>query len=378
MKSNERREKIIKKIKTNGVNWLFHRVKREIIFPTNIFVKNIIDFYLTIKLKINLKPLDDELIYGIYDLDINDITFNFGIFLVDLEYETVIQGKKGFVVVFIPKSSSSTLALTYQDYDSKIDTYSKEWRLNNLLLPLMSLSLKCRGSFFLPSRKYFTKLFNQKTIYPKLYDSYNLRKVDLNELLFKKLNKQGLVDGLQASVQGHRYINSWIKAKQITTPLVVITIRNSEFDPARNSALREWSKFAEYLLSKNFTPVFIPDTDSAFIDFIELKGYEVFGECAWNIGLRMALYEEAMVNFFAPNGCIVLAMFNQKCNYIAMNMLPDGSIVTTREAYKAVNHKIGENYKFANQRQKLCFKKDTFENIKKEFDLYMLENTQEI
>ena len=50
-----------------------------------------------------------------------------------------------------------------------------------------------------------------------------------------------------------------------------------------------------------------------------------------------------------------------------MNQLPKDSIVTNKEAYKR-GGVIGDNYKFANQKQRLCFKPDTYENIKTEFD----------
>ena len=91
------------------------------------------------------------------------------------------------------------------------------------------------------------------------------------------------------------------------------------------------------------------------------------------MGLRIALYETAYLNFFVPNGCMVLASFNPRCSYIAMNQLPKDSIVTNKEAYKRVGI-LGDNYKFANQKQRLCFKPDTYENIKTEFDRFVKDN----
>ena len=57
-----------------------------------------------------------------------------------------------------------------------------------------------------------------------------------------------------------------------------------------------------------------------------------------------------------------------------MDQLPKGSIVTNEDAYKEVDHAIGDNYKFAGPRQRLCFEPDTYENIRTEFDRFVKEN----
>ena len=50
-----------------------------------------------------------------------------------------------------------------------------------------------------------------------------------------------------------------------------------------------------------------------------------------------------------------------------MNLLPPGSTVTTEDAYEAVGHHIGDDYNFATDRQRLCWKTDSFDNIKSAF-----------
>ena len=51
-------------------------------------------------------------------------------------------------------------------------------------------------------------------------------------------------------------------------------------------------------------------------------------------------------------------------------MLIEGSIISNEEVYKTVN----KNYKFANQMQRICFKPDTYENIRTEFDRFVKDN----
>ena len=85
------------------------------------------------------------------------------------------------------------------------------------------------------------------------------------------------------------------------------------------------------------------------------------------------LYESTFLNFFVPNGPSSLAVCNANCGYIFVNMLPAGSIVSTEEAYQIHGFKIGDSYKFATAQQRLCWKPDTFDNIKSEFDRFVNE-----
>ena len=95
------------------------------------------------------------------------------------------------------------------------------------------------------------------------------------------------------------------------------------------------------------------------------------------MGLRMALYESVYLNFFVSNGCIVLAIFNPGCSYIAMDQLPKGinnSQNEYKKMYESYVRNLGDSYQFSSPRQRLCFEPDTYENIKTEFDRFVKDN----
>ena len=81
---------------------------------------------------------------------------------------------------------------------------------------------------------------------------------------YQKLDRPHLVEGLRASNQGLRYIENWYTKNKIDIPVVSITIRQYEFDKARNSNIKAWVKFAHYLKDSGYFPVIVPDTESAF------------------------------------------------------------------------------------------------------------------
>ncbi|SVE37786.1 uncharacterized protein METZ01_LOCUS490640, partial [marine metagenome] len=164
------------------------------------------------------------------------------------------------------------------------------------------------------------------------------------------------------------------KVKKIDQQIVSVTIRRQDFDPARNNRVTEWLRFCHYLQAEGYFPVIVPDTDHSFDTDELFPGIYVFHECAWNMGLRMALYEFCYLNFFVPSGPSWLGSGGKKVSYIAMNMLPKGSKITTIEAYNKVGHPTGENYRWAWPNQKLVYKPDTYENILAEFKYYIQEN----
>jgi hypothetical protein len=366
--------KVLLKIQKNGFRWFFWRLQREVRNPTNPFLKVIIDkllYFLKTILKIWATTKKDDFLYAIYDLDVSPITFNITELLIDAEYEAAMRNKKGFVLVFVP--SSNDPLLTYKPYDSVIDAASKQWRFQNLVIPVTFLSEKCKGINILPQRSDVINFAKGREVYPTLYDGVNIRGVDIEEF-FAKLSKPYLFKGLRAPKQGLKYIQSWVSENNIKEPIVTITIRNYMFDKARNSNIEAWSKFAIYLRSAGYHPVVIPETDTAFCEDQQFDGITIFRDCAWNIGLRASLYEFAFQNLFVSNGCVLLAVFNPTCKYILMNFQAEESIVAVEENFKKMGIQYGDNYKFATPGQVLNYTPDTFENIVFEFEKFLKDH----
>ena len=152
--------------------------------------------------------------------------------------------------------------------------------------------------------------------------------------------------------------------------IVTITIRNSKFDPVRNSKIPEWVRFAEYLQGRGFEPIIIPDADQPFDNDGKLIKFTDTGiAAAYNQGIRLCLYQKAFVNFFVPNGPSYLAFFSSDVRYIQMKAWLKGSCISPSdmESYDWVDPLTSRAY-WANELQMLNGDDDTFDNIKKHFD----------
>ena len=211
--------KILGKIKKKGFAWFFARLKQEFRSPSALYSQVPINFFLTLRKRISRhfhKSEKGDLLYGIYDLDVSPVTFNFAEFLIDVEYEARLHGKKGFVIVFVP--SSNNPHLKWEEYEAVIDSDSTLWRFQNILLPLTFLAPKCCGTFILPSRLDAVAFSKSHEVYPYLYDGLNLRAIDIVDF-YRKLDRQGLFEGLRASKQGANYVRAWLTAKKIQKPV---------------------------------------------------------------------------------------------------------------------------------------------------------------
>jgi len=349
------------------------RIRTEFRNPTKFASILIMNSILRLRKLVLAKPRAEtgDQLYGIYDLAICDITYNFGIFLAALEFEAKARKKKGYVVVLVPPFAQGSKNSHWGEYNSKISDESISWRFDNLLLPLISLSPYCTGYYLLPNRSDVVGVISNRDIYPDLYDGTNLRKVDLNIFLFETLTEPNQITGLRAPRQGITYVENWLKFKKIDRPIVSVTLRNSPFDPARNSNLKEWSKFVSFLKSQGYCPIVIPDTDDSFNNTHPFSDSDYFRECAWNLGLRISLYEVASFNFFGNNGCVVLGMFNPRVRYILTNGLPKNSLSVNKEVLSRSGMGTPERYRFSTSGQHLDYEEDNFENLKLLFFKYV-------
>ena len=85
----------------------------------------------------------DKLLVGMFDLEIESISFNFVEFLIGLELKSKHLNLGGFVINIVPRRDGSS-KFEY-GYDSIIDNSKKEWRIENLIIPLARLHPYCKG-----------------------------------------------------------------------------------------------------------------------------------------------------------------------------------------------------------------------------------------
>lgn len=366
--------RIAQKIIRNGPAWALKRARSELRNPSFRAMKRFLYVLHTIKQRTMPNPRGGEAgnhkrqLVAVYDLNSNPITFDFAWFLVGAEMFARRNGMDSFVVWFVQKRSEST----YGTYSSVVDGDSQKWRFDNIVLPLSHLCPACVGHYVLPRSTDICDLIRGEFVYPEHYDGQYIPGIDYREIY--QSAKRFKFTGLQASLQGLRYIESWKNAYNIKKDIVTITLRQYGYDVCRNSNIAEWVQFARSIMAEGFVPVFVPDTDASFNQDNLLKDFIVFKEPCWNMGLRVALYEKSLLNLFCSSGPGALAQLNANACYICMKVISPSSFNASENVFRDRGIKIGQRQYFDNfsdAYQVLSWADDTFENIRAEFDSFL-------
>jgi hypothetical protein len=300
---------------------------------------------------------------AIYDLNHNPITFNFAEFLINCNFKSFSSGINKYKIIFIQKNFNSIINknLTDKTYTKHIDSKAQIWRLNNIILPLIScVEDRCIGFEFMQNKKEIKYNLNNYITYPENYNvNFNIRP---ETTVLKEITSLDHIS-LKALTQGIKYIKKYLNAINVEEKkIITLTIRYQEYDKPRNSRLDEWYKFANFLKSKGHVVIIVPDTDKAWEINNLFKGFNIFHEGSFNIMLLISLYEVSFFNYFAPGGVSSLCNFNKNTNYIEMKAGPiKNSIVNKEKAF--ILREKNKNYKFAKNNQILVWADDSYDNL---------------
>jgi hypothetical protein len=320
--------------------------------------------------KSKLHQLDTESLYVFYDLDLHPISYDVTYFIVACEIERKKRGLKSIHVVFVPMADMFAREVP-ENYDQVVDLQSRLWRFDSICTQIPRLMASVSGITICGSRDeaalYRELAQNQ---YPVLGGGRPAHHADYFQLVLSELqNFRGVHWGLAALVQAKRYVNAWLTPRANGRKPVIITLRQYQVDPARNSDPAAWTAFASGLDPEEYFPVFVPDTDHAHeYAFSEYKDFAVFEPAAWSVGLRMAIYELAYLNMFVNTGPNSLAVLSSRCRYIFFKVLVPNIALTSADFLQWLGFSPGETPNFATPYQKwLWSESDQLETLNREF-----------
>jgi hypothetical protein len=150
---------------------------------------------------------------------------------------------------------------------------------------------------------------------------------------------------------------------------VVITIRQSRGGAVRNSNISAWRAFGHTLDPASFRIVVIPDTEQAWTN--DFPKQWVISEAAFNMELRMALYERAFLNMFVNSGPASLCILSPNTSYLLFKLLSDGERLTTREFVESLGFEAGKTPPLATSWQRWIWQPDTLSVLQQSFSEFL-------
>lgn len=378
---------ILKKIHTRGIFWFIARLLQEAERGVSMeakIIKPVMSslYYLFIRPTnkcisfFKKKIVDPDTLYFFYDLEVAPVTFDFSWALVLAEQERKRANLSKVHVVFVPGKNNG-LREESIEYEKCVDLYARKWRLTELLHAMCDMLPSCSGSSFCSTREEAMTICQQagNKIFPKRYSTT----FPIAHSTSHALINDHEIMALRATNQALRYMEQWQKKYLNHRKLITITLRYSTYQPERNSNLLEWLAFARKLDQNEYFVVFVPDTENVFSDDYQLlEEFFIFREVAWNLHLRMALYQVSFLNLGVDNGVMGLCWLNSNCRYITFKMHINDRLTQPTTKMSEINKhdiksshgfNIGDSLPFSNQLQKWIWDEDKFDSIFSEFNL---------
>lgn len=369
------------KIKSKGTRWIGMRLASEAAQPTtgpgrlaHALARNAVALAAALPRRLHAMavPRPDAVtrtVFAFYDLQVAPITFDFLWFLAGAELERRRLGLDAVHVVIVPGRIGG-LRREREDYEDVVDAAARAERIGNILLPACSLLPTCTGATYASSRSQagYIRSTMAAHVYPQRYEP--ALPVFAGSLECLKGARQDIpnIPSLRASTQSLRNIDRWAVAHAGGRRIVAITVRNYGYMPARNSNMQAWTAFARGLDPARFMPVLVPDLEQTLNGQTrDLQGLTVLGEAAWNLGLRMALYERAYISMGVNTGPMGLCWLNARTRYATLKMAPAGVPQTSDAFFRKLGFEPGASLPFASPVQELVWEDDTAEPIQRAF-----------
>jgi hypothetical protein len=367
-------------LRSEGLLWLLRRLRHRTPFTPSgraihFNLRRILGMLLTIPRAIKglsgepgLRNSED-ILFAFFDLQVAPITYDASWFVAAADHMRRQRGLKRIHFVIVPGNNDG-FREERAAYESTVDTATRQWRLYNIVFPILTLLPAFGGVTFLPNRGAVgtIRAAAQDRTYPEHYEP-GLPVSHLPVELLGLSESDGQPIGvLRSPTQARRYIDRWIASRVDGRRLITITIRDYQFMPARNSNMQAWAAFAGRLNAAEYFPVFVLDTERTLDPSPEaLAGFEILREASWNVWLRMALYETGYLNLGVNNGPLFMCMLNAQTRVLIFKIITPSVPQTTEELMSTLGFKIGGQVPFATPFQRLVWEDDTLETIEREF-----------
>lgn len=303
-----------------------------------------------------------------YDLEVYPISYDICWFLVWADLNRRHRELASLHCIFLPIEDHDKRKFP-PGYDAVVDRASRAWRFQNICLAAVPLVPSCTGVTVCSTRALvdvWTALSRQP-----LLNAVRITKWAPLSAIYRDLVARASATtgdwGLKAPEQGLRYVRQWTERHAAGRKLVVVTLRQYAVDVERNSRIADWVAFLKGLDRDLYFPVIVPDTDHALDHCDGFEGIATFDEAAWNLGLRMALYESAYINMFVNSGPASLCILNPRTSYLLFKITVPGIHLASEQTLCEMGFEPNTQPPITTPSQRWVWEDDRRDIIEREF-----------
>ncbi len=316
----------------------------------------------------------EQTLYAVYDLEVYPPNFEIAVFLARAELER--KKRQLDAISLIIKAGSFGGVSARGSLSHGVD--NADWRVQHILIPMGQLLPSCRQVLYIQKDDAFNHLTDGQQTFP---DNVVSRPDPKNFALGPLA--QGARDGFEvrsfcASQMAKSFIQQFLHAQQVNDPFVTLSMREYDYQQGRNSSFVLYKKIAKRAQELGVPVVIVRDTTAAMTTPIEWAGVIECPVASFDIAIRMALYEVAMLNVSVSSGpSCGLMLLSQNVDFILTHIL-DENQRNTSEAFLATTQGItkGNQYPFSEQYQHICWSVND-EDILRTFSDFMNEKLKD-
>lgn len=302
-----------------------------------------------------------------YDLEHCPLTFDAAIPLAAAEAYARREGHREVRLYIVPADTPDGFRWV-SPKDKKLPIERKRLRLRSIVFTLAALFPSYSGVRRLKSREEAAKVragFDGYGVFPLNWSPESKSTNYHMDVLFRLCG--GGID-VQVMKVPQIALDWAARKKKPGQKLAVITLRQSDMQPARNSNLGEWQKVRQYLEGRGYRVITVPDTEALLSGNHGPWEGEISEGASTDILKRAALYETADLNLMVCGGYAVLASLNPNVRFLLCNMVCDEHKTTKREWLERLGFVIGQDPPWFRPHQRIAWTDDTFENLKPELE----------
>jgi len=281
----------------------------------------------------NLIPKENLVVY---DLSQSPITFDFALFLAYARVE--LAKKSQSLDFFLHISADKWRNITPRE--KKYTLKERLWRLHNLLIPMCGLSPNVLGySVFLDDRWRQGEAISEHAI---CCEENN----DMTRFLVRAVSEGGIEPHLfKAPEVALNYADRILAG---STRPIVVAVRESSFERARNISGEFIRKLSQQLADAGHDVFIIPDQETRSFGTAANPSAKILHEAAYNLPLRLALHEKAAVSICSSGGPMILtSLAVTKPSFVVINPVVPGVRVASPEFLSSQGYDVGNVQPFS-------------------------------
>ena len=315
-----------------------------------------------------LPEADSDTSFAFYDLQAGPVTYDFIQFLVLAEKFRKASGRKRLRVMIVPGDHRGFR--NFSQRDRAMSDARKEWRLRRLVMQASFLVPDCVGVTRFPSRedaRAFRARLAADGVFPPAFDpDAPVCPYLLGHVMHFAASRPD-IRALKAPPVASALVRRLYRELAGDQPVVAITLRQSDFQPQRNSRMDQWLALAASCRRRGLFPLFVPDSEAVLAgDATEAGDVPVFTLPALSIGFRAATYQECWLNMLANSGPYTLCLYNAAARFSMFKLLVPGTHTASAEFHAAHGLMPGAQLPFAGTLQRLVWADNSFEALDRE------------